>query len=216
MRINIVSGDAMVSYDKELGFKACIPFSESMISGKVTEKEPFSQGFMTERSRALSISLDKYKKRFAQQLLKLRSTDDVHVYFGEDLFCQLNLITLLAYLERIGVSKVTYHVIFEDEMRETALIENVETQGFGEIYRTVLIDHTTTGTSLEITNKAIMLYSDYLDDNGALATFIKANPDDTVLQLTFKLIKQYAQYGLSDVQCAEVIGRVRSSISEQQ
>lgn len=215
MRINIVSGEAMASYDKELGFKACIPFSESMISGVVTEKEPFSQGFMAERSRVLSVPLDKYRKRFAQQLLKMRSTDEVHVYFGEDLFCQLNLITLLAYLERIGISKVTYHVIFEDEMKETALIENVETQGFGEIYRKVLIDRETTGTCLEITNKAIMLYSDYLDNNGALAAFIKANPEDTVLQLTFKIIKQYAQYGLSDVQCAEVITRVRDSVGQQ-
>ncbi len=204
----------MVSYDKELGFKACIPFCESMISGKVTEGEPFSQGFIAERCRTLSIPVDKYRKRFANQLLKMRSSDDVHVYFGEDLFCQLNLITLLAYLERIGISKVTYHVVFEDEMKETALIENLETAGFGEIYKAVLINHTSVGTSLEITNKAIMLYSDYLDNNGAIASFIKSNPDDTVLQLTVKLIRQFAQYGLGDVQSAELINRVRSTVKE--
>lgn len=204
----------MVSYDKELGFKACIPFCESMISGKVTEGEPFSQGFIAERCRTLSIPVDKYRKRFANQLLKMRSSDDVHVYFGEDLFCQLNLITLLAYLERIGISKVTYHVVFEDEMKETALIENLETAGFGEIYKAVLINHASAGTSLEITNKAIMLYSDYLDNDGAIASFIKANPEDTVLQLTVKLIRQFAQYGLGDIQSAELINRVRSTVKE--
>ena len=215
MRINILSGEAMVSYDKELGFKACIPFCESMISGRVTDNEPFSQGFIAERCKALGIPVDKYRKRFAGQLLKMRAGDEVHVYFGEDLFCQLNLITLLAYLERIGISKVTYHVVFEDEMKETALLENVETAGFGEIYKAVLVNHTTIGTSLEITNKAIMLYSDYLDDNGAIATFIKANPEDTVLQLTIKLIRQFAQYGLGDVQSAELIDRVRKSSATQ-
>ena len=215
MRINIISGEAMASYDKELGFKAYIPFCESMISGKVTETEPFSQNFIAERCRILSIAVDKYRKKFASQLLKMRAGDDVHVYFGEDLFCQLNLITLLAYLERIGISKVTYHVVFEDEMKETSLIENVETAGFGDVYKAVLVNHGTAGTNLEITNKAIMLYSDYLDDNGAIATFIKANPEDTVLQLTVKLIRQYAQYGLGDVQSAELIERVRKSVSEQ-
>ena len=92
---------------------------------------------------------------------------------------------------------------------------NVETAGFGEVYKAVLVNHGTAGTNLEITNKAIMLYSDYLDDNGAIATFIKANPEDTVLQLTVKLIRQYAQYGLGDVQSAELIERVRKSVSEQ-
>jgi len=215
LRINIVSGEAMASYDKELGFKNCIPFNESMISGVVTEKEPFSPSFIAERCKVLSKAIDKYRKSFVNQLLKMRSNDEVHVYFGEDLFCQLNLITLLAYLERIGISKVTYHVIFEDEMKETALIENVETSGYGEIYRKVLINHETTGTNLEITNKALMLYSDYLDDNGSIASFIKANPEDTVLQLTIKLILQYAQYGLGDVQSAELIERVRSTVRQQ-
>ena len=217
MRINIVSGDTMALYGDNLGFKPNpIAFCESMITGNVTDPIPFSQSFIAERSKALGTSIDKYKKKFAFQLLKMRATDDVHVYFGEDLFCQLNLITLLAYLERLGIKEVTYHVIFEDEMKQTALIENLDTTGFTEIYKAVLINRTTVGTPLEITNKALMLYSDYLDDNGAIATFIKANPEDTVLQLTVKLIIQYAQYGRGDVQSAELIERVRKSVSEQQ
>lgn len=211
MRINIISGEAMASYDKELGFKSYIPFCESMVSGTVTAEEPFSQEFVAQRSDALSISIDKYKKKFVNQLLKLRSGDDVHVYFGEDMFCQLNFITLMAYLERIGVPKVTYHVIFEDEMKETALLEGVETAGFGDVYKTVLIRHETIGTGIEITNRGIMLYSDYLDDSGKIASFIKANPEDTVLQLTVKMIKQLAEYGLGDVQSAELIARVRKT-----
>lgn len=211
MRINIISGEAMASYDKELGFKSYIPFCESMVSGNVTEEEPFGQKFVALRSDVLSVPTDKYRKKFVNQLLKIRSGDDVHVYFGEDMFCQLNLITLLAYLERIGVPSVTYHVVFEDEMKETALLEGVETSGFGEVYKAVLVRHETTGTNIEITDKGIMLYSDYLDDNGRIASFIKSNPEDTVLQLTVKLIKQFAEYGLGDTQSAELIARVRKT-----
>ncbi len=206
----------MESYGAELGFKNAIPFCESMITGKVTQAEPFSQGFIAERAKALGTSADKYKKRFAFQLLKMRANDDVHIYFGEDLYCQLNMITLLAYLEKISVRTVTYHVIFEDEMKETALIEGLETAGFGEIFRSVLINGTITGTPLEITNKALMLYSDYLDDNGRIASFIKSNPEDSVLKLTVKLIKEFPEYGLGEEQCKALILRVRATVPTQE
>ncbi len=213
MRINIISGEAMAEYSQELGFKNYVAFNESMIDGKVTEGTPFSQNFINERAKVHGIHADKYRKRCAQGLLKMRAGDEVHVYFGEDLFCQLNLITVLAYLEKLGVQKVTYHVIFEDEMKETALIENLETAGFSEIYKAVLVRHESIAVPLEITSKALMLYSDYLDDNGRLASLIKANPEDSVLQLTVKIIKQMAEYGLGTEQCANVIERVRATVT---
>lgn len=209
MRINIVSGDAMAEYGDSLGFKNCISFSESMIDGIVKDEVPFSQNFINERAKVHGTHPDKYRKKCAQQLLKMRAGDEVHVYFGEDLFCQLNLITLLAFLERTGIQKVTYHVIFEDEMKETALIENLETSGFSEIYKAVLINHSTVAVPLEIIEKGLMLYQDYLDENGKLATFIRSNETDSVLQLTVKIIKQLPEYGLGTEQCAYVIGKYR-------
>ena len=209
MRINIISGDAMAEYGDNLGFKNYIVFGEAMIDGIVKDSAPFSQNFINERAKVHGIHPDKYRKKCAQQLLKMRSGDEVHVYFGEDLFCQLNLITLLAYLERTGIPSVTYHVIFEDEMKETAVIENVETAGFSEIYKAVLINHQTASVPLEIMEKGIMLYQDYLDENGKLATFIRSNETDSVLQLTVKIIKQLPEYGLGTEQCAYVINKYR-------
>ena len=202
MRINIVSGDAMAEYGENLGFKNCTIFAEAMIDGIVRDPVPFSQSFISERAKVHGTHPDKYRKKCAQQLLKMRSGDEVHVYFGEDLFCQLNLITLLAYLERIGV-------VFEDEMKETALIENLETTGFSEIYKAVLINHTTASVPLEIMEKGIMLYQDYLDENGKLATFIRSNETDSVLQLTVKIIKQLPEYGLGEEQCSYVVNKYR-------
>lgn len=209
MRINIVSGDAMAEYGDNLGFKNCYVFSESMIDGRVSDPQPFSQSFINERAKVHGLHPDKYRKKCAQQFLKMRSGDEVHVYFGEDLFCQLNLITILSYLEKIGIQKVTYHVVFEDEMKETAVIENVETQGFSDIYKKVLIDHEICATPLEIMDKGLMLYSDYLDENGKLASFIRSNETDSVLQLTVKIIRQLPEYGLGTEQCANVINKYR-------
>lgn len=209
MRINIISGDAMAEYSEQLGFKNYTSFSEAMIDGTVKDMAPFSPSFINERAKTHGLHPDKYRRKFAQHLLKMRAGDEVHVYFGEDLFCQLNLITVLAFLERQGIDKVTYHVIFEDEMKETALIENVETSGFSEIYKAVLINHTSIAAPLEIIENGIKLYLDYLDENGHLATFIRSNPEDSVLQLTVKIIKQLPEYGLSAEQCAYIIGKYR-------
>ena len=209
MRINIVSGDTMAEYGDSLGFKSCYAFTESMIDGNVSDPQPFSQNFINERAKVHGTHPDKYRKKCAQQFLKMRSGDEVHVYFGEDLFCQLNLITILAYLERIGIQTVTYHVIYEDEMKETAVIENVETAGFSEIYRKVLINHEICATPLEIMDKGLMLYSDYLDENGKLAAFIRSCETDSVLQLTVKIIRQLPEYGLGTEQCAYVINKYR-------
>ena len=209
MRINIVSGDAMAEYGDKLGFKNCYIFAEAMIDGTVKSDVPFSQNFINERAKVHGIHPDKYRKKCASSFLKMRAGDEVHVYFGEDLFCQLNLITLLAFLERTGIPSVTYHVIFEDEMKETALIENVETAGFSEIYKAVLINHQTAPVPLEIMEKGISLYLDYLDENGKLATFIRSCETDSVLQLTIKIIKQLPEYGLGEEQCSYVVNKYR-------
>lgn len=199
----------MAEYGDKLGFKNCIAFNEAMIDGTTTQEKPFSQGFISERAKIHGVHVDKYRKKCAQSLLKMRSGDEVHVYFGEDLFCQLNLITLLSYLEGIGISKVSYHVVFEDEMKETALIENLETAGFSEIYKAVLINHQATSVPLEIMEKGVSLYLDYLDENGKLATFIRSNETDSVLQLTIKIIKQLPEYGLGEEQCSYVVNKYR-------
>ena len=199
----------MAEYGEQLGFKNCTIFAEAMIDGIVKNDTPFSQNFINERAKVHGIHPDKYRKKNAQQLLKMRAGDEVHVYFGEDLFCQLNLITLLAFLEKQGIDKVTYHVVFEDEMKETALIENLETTGFSEIYKAVLINHTTANVPLEIMEKGISLYLDYLDENGKLATFIRSCETDSVLQLTIKIIKQLPEYGLGEEQCSYVVNKYR-------
>lgn len=209
MRFNIVSGDDMAQYADTLEIKGnIIIFSESLISGPV-KSQPFSEQFISERSAFHSVNADKYRKKFAHSFLKLRKGDEIHLWFGEDLFCQLNMICVLAHLEKIGIQDAVFHVVFEDEMKQTALL-NISSKGFCDVYNNVFIDKKIVPTGIEITDKALTLYSDLLDDNGVLATFVKQNLDDSVLSLTVKIIKSYASYGLGDVQCKEFIERIRS------
>lgn len=209
MLFNILSGDEMAQYADTLQIKGnIICFSESLISGPV-KGQPFSDKFISERSAFHQVHPDKYRKKFAQSFIKLRQGDEIHLWFGEDLFCQLNLICVLAHLEKIGIADAVFHVVFEDEMKQTALL-NISSKGFLEVYNNVFINKTVVPTGIEITDKALTLYTDLLDDNGVLATFVKQNPDDSILSLTVKIIRSYASYGLGEVQCKEFIERIRS------
>ncbi len=210
MRINILSGDAMVSYAEQLGIKDhIIAFGEAIITGRVTS-EPMSNEFTSARVASLGTSNEKYRKRIVQPLSKLRSSDEVHLWFGKDMFCQMNLICVLAILESKGIEKATFHEVFEDEMVEKGVTE-VETRGFIQCYEEILVNHNSYVTPLDSINSVLEMYFEFIGaDKGPLISFIKENPDDSVLTLTIKIIKGFAEYGLGDVQCKDLILRVRA------
>ncbi len=210
MIINILSGDCMVEYSEQLGFKdKVIAFGESVITGRLTS-EIFSPDFITARASSLGIHQDKYKKRFVQPLTKLRSTDDVHLWFGVDMFCQMNLICVLAILEKAGIEKATFHEVFEDEMIEKSVTQ-ISTQGFSQAYEAVLVNHNAFVTNIDSVNSAQELYFEFINaENGPLCSFIRENSEDSVLTLSIKIIRSFAQYGLGDIQCKDLILRVRA------
>ena len=61
-----------------------------------------------------------------------------------------------------------------------------------------------------IDRKAIMLYFDYLSDDGRLAQFIRSQPqekgEDELVRL---LLKESYDYGLSDIQARNLIKGIR-------
>ena len=208
MKINIVSGDAMAPYAEKLGCKEHMTaFGESIISGEVSPNL-FSPEFISARAASLGTAPDKYRKKIVQPLLKLRASDEVHLWFGKDMFCQMNLIAVLAVLERAGIKSAVFHEVFEDEMVEKGSSE-IETEGFGKIYADVIVNHVRCATSVPTINDAMELYFEYINADGPLCSFIRANSADSVLGLTIKIVKQFPEYGLGDIQCAELIGRIR-------
>ena len=198
----------MAEYSEQLGIKEhTTPFGEAVISGKLTENI-FSKEFISARAASLGTSPEKYSRKIAQPLSKLRPDDEVHLWFGKDMFCQMNLICVLAVLEKAGIKSAIFHEVFEDQMIEKGSTV-IETSGFSEVFRSVLINHKPVVTSVDSVNSAMEMYFEFISTNGPLCDFIRSNNEDSVLTLTFKIIKGFAQYGLGDIQCKELILRVR-------
>ncbi len=211
MVIHIISGDTMNEYSHELGFNGhVVVMSEEMMSGS-THSDIFSNEFIKTRSEFHKIHPDKYKKRVALPFLKMRQGDEVHLWFGTDMFCQMNMLTVLAFLEKLGIDKATFHEVFEDEMKEISKSE-ISTAGMSEVYKSVLINHEFCASTLEVLNKAQDLYFETITLRGPLCDFIRENKEDSVLALTVKMIRSFAQYGLGDVQSARLIETVRAAL----
>ncbi len=215
MIINILSGDVMGQYADKLGFSdKVIPFGESMITGHPTS-DIFSKEFIAERAASLKTTPEKYRKKIVFPLSKLRSTDEVHVWFGRDMYCQINLITVLALLEKSSIKSAVFHEVFEDDMVEKSKTE-ISTDGFTDAYNSILVNREPTVTGLDTVNSALEMYFEFINAEGSLCDFIRENKDDSVLTLTLKIIRSYAEYGLGDVACKDLILRVREKQGDNQ
>ena len=99
MRFNIVAGEELRKI--MLGFvDDPIPFNEDMSKGAYTN-EPFTEGFIKERSAVHGVSADLYKEKlsaFLKMLSAINDDDYVHLYFGEDETCLANRRFLIAFL----------------------------------------------------------------------------------------------------------------------
>lgn len=210
MVIHILSGDAMAQYSDTLGFSGyTIAFAEEMISGDA-HIDIFGTEFCKIRADFHNMNPDKYKKKIAYPMTKLRTGDEVHLWFGKDLFCQINMLTCLAYLEKLGIKEATFHEVFEDEMKEMS-VTKIQTDGYLKSFESIVINKTSVATPLEALNSVQDMYFEYHSLNGPLCDFIRENSETSVFALTVKIIKQFAGYGLSDVQSKSLIERIRNT-----
>lgn len=215
MILNITNGDYFNRYFlKKLNTQYlgnALPFREAMIQGD-TKKEVFSDEFIQTRALALSVSEDFYREK-AEDILNLANThqnyEKLQLWFGKDSFCQLNLLTLLAFLEKIAYQGELSLFIIDDE--SFAVIERdikIQLGNYQKLYETILIDKKMPSNFGIIYKKAVELYFDYLSPDGALAQFILKNKEKSEDTLMKELLLRTKEYGLSDSNILSLIQRI--------
>ena len=116
MHINITCGQyANDYYSKKYNNEVFIPFNEAMIYGNPHE-DIFSKNFILERIKTHKTTKSEYMSKMKSFLdLKDKLNQyEITCWFGEDKFCQINLLTLLAYLDQINYKKeITLNLINE-------------------------------------------------------------------------------------------------------
>lgn len=119
--LNILNGQVMYEEFKNkklMGDSDYAPFNEAMCVNPATT-QVFDEDFIKTRAEGHNSSVESYTK--GNRSIKKTFTKEykcIVLWFGEDMFCQMNLLTLLSYLEQSCYEgKVYLNSFREDEFK---------------------------------------------------------------------------------------------------
>ena len=210
---NIVSGEEFVNCKDMFGIRGeVLSFNEAMADGRPKGKI-FSQEFIEERLKTHKVSAEEYDKTVLGNIKKIDLGGELSLYFGFDMFCQINLLTLLAYLEQKNYNKnVTVYIC--DEIKHTVADRlSVFPKGFNAFYEKIVVSREKIITNFSYLDNAENLYFNYANRSTAvLGELLKDCGETEEYGIIRYLILNDTVYGLGDRQWADWLKRL---INEQ-
>ncbi|WP_242490975.1 helix-turn-helix domain-containing protein [Priestia endophytica] len=213
--LNILNGQVMYEEFKDkklMGDADYVPFNEAMCVNATT-KHVFNEEFIKTRASGHHEPVEKYIKKVINPLDNLFNKEFkcMVLWFGEDMFCQMNLLTLLSYLEQSEYDgKVFLNSFREDEFKVSQT--ELELGNYDAVYNEVLVNHKKQKPShelLPVVYQAIDIYLDMLKENNAVVKYISKNKDLPTLELVNRLFNLFPTIGYGDSQYIELINKTR-------
>ncbi|SDO19805.1 hypothetical protein [Halobacillus aidingensis] len=189
-----------------------IPFNEAMCAGETCETI-FSEEFIKTRALTHGVSESDYRRITVEKLEAVfhEGRNHLKLWFDEDMFCQINLLTLLAWLDLIGYEGEVELCLTTQQFERLASC-TLHVAGYHSMYKQVLINRAVPSeVSLPPLKKGMELYLHYKDADNELVRFIKDHPDLSEEKLVVLMIGTFRAYGLGDVQYLQLIRSVRAS-----
>ena len=217
MKIYITNGEYYNKYfEEKTGNKGC-PFNEAMMYGDA-HPQVLSLNFIKLRAKQFSFVTPESYARKMKPIISLPSkckhADEIYLYFGLDTFCQINLLTVLAFLEQNGFSNDLYLNIIDDYSMKT-IKESIKFKlgVYDNLYQNVVVKKEKPEDNFGVIDKhAIDLYFDYLNPDGRLVRLVKENitkGDGEILEI---LMDNSKEYGISDSMAMDLIDMVKDNI----
>ena len=207
--LNILNGQVMYEVfqtNKLLEKGEYIPFNEAMCSHE-TSVAIFSDEFINLRALGHKVSIQEYKNLTMTPLKPLfeKEYKCIVLWFGDDMFCQINMLTVLAYLEQVAYKgKVFFNMV--NEMTYEIETTEIFLSSYKKVYQQVLIDHQFPNIKvIPSMFEGIRLYMEYIKADNEIITYIRKNEDQSQNELLENLFQSFPQYGLGDVQYLKII-----------
>ncbi|MBQ9922142.1 MAG: hypothetical protein IJO52_08140 [Clostridia bacterium] len=209
---NITNGEGFNAHFEKEHSQAGIPFNEAMMDGIATEAV-FDDRFIDNRSSVHDVTKQEYltkMQKFHDFINNQNDYDEVVLWFGDDTFCQLNMLCVLAMLEKSGyIGKISSVLINDTDLSVIKEKSPVIDDRYAELYEEIIVNKRYAECRDPVMRRAVRLYFDYLDENGRLATFIREHEELSEYDLTVGLLTAGEDYGLSDIQAAELIKKYK-------
>jgi AraC-like DNA-binding protein len=211
--LNILNGQVMYDEFKNerlMGESDYAPFNEAMCVNSATE-QVFDEEFIKTRAEGHNNSAENYIKKVIHPLEGLFKSEYkcIVLWFGEDMFCQMNLLTLLSYLEQSDYEGKVYLNSFREDEFKVSQTE-LKLGKYCSVYKEVLVNHKKPSVELlPVLYQAINLYLDMLKEENAVVKFISKNKDLPTKELLKKLFHLFPTIGYGDSQYIELINRIK-------
>jgi hypothetical protein len=208
-KLHILNGQVMYNEFKQKDYlkgELMIPFNEAMCFGDVLESL-FSHEFNKLRANVHHVAEAQYSEITLRPLETLFNDEFSHIelWFDSDMFCQINVLTILGLLDKSEYTgKIDLHIV--DGQSEPVDNFSLNADGYYEMYKQVLIHKQMPSKVYPgILKQGIELYLTYLNKDSELMEYIQRNihmPENTLVKL---LLKNFRTYGLGDTQYLELI-----------
>jgi AraC-like DNA-binding protein len=207
--LHILNGQLMYEEFKSgklMGVSDYAPFNEAMCVNATTD-QIFDQEFINIRAAGHHESVEGYIKKVIDPLINLFNKEYkcIVLWFGEDMFCQMNLLTLLSYLEQSGYEgRVFLNSFREDEFRVNQTELNLGP--YYSAYKEVLVRQTKPSSELiPVMYQAINIYLEMLNEDNAVVKYINKHKDLPTKELLKRLFELFPTVGYGDLQYIELI-----------
>ncbi|WIY63140.1 AraC family transcriptional regulator [Bacillus arachidis] len=213
--LNILNGQVMYEQFQThqlMGKSDYVPFNEAMCSHETSETI-FSDEFKKLRALGHQVSLQEYESITISPLKPMfeKRYRCIVLWFGDDMFCQMNLLTVLAYLEQVGYKGVVFLHMVNEMTYEVEEIK-ISLKGYKEIYQQVLIRQRLPKVQLmSVMSQGIRLYLECLKKDNEITAYIKKHLDKPQDELLKDLFQLFPEYGLGDVQYFKIIETIAKS-----
>lgn len=192
-------------------------FNEAMCCGEVDEVI-FSHGFIEKRVNSLNSTKEQYSNIVLNPLKPLlqNNFNAIVLWFGEDMFCQINMLTMLAYLEQINFQgEVLFCMSIEHTDEIISNIFELDIKGSLQRYKTILCNRKVPEEIImEVMQKGIEMYLTYRDKESEINRFIMEHINEEENNLIGDLLREFPKYGLGDLQYMELINDIKENIRD--
>lgn len=211
MELNITNGLYFNEYAKNKFEGVFIPFNEAMIDGELLFPL-FDNNFVKKRIEVHNATKEDYqiKMQFFLSANNLKNYEVVNLWFGLDTFCQINMLTMLAYLEQIEYKgKIFYQAIDDSSFELVNLKTEICLGQFISAYNQ-LKNGQPIFTKYSFIDSASKDYLYLKNKNNRFYCYIRENIKKiTEHQLMIDILNDSAQFGLSDVYIKKMIDEIK-------
>lgn len=214
--LNVLNGQAMFEQFRSqqlMGQSDYVPFNEAMCVHEATF-DIFSPAFNQVRAIGHHSSLAGYEQIVVEPLqpLFMQKYQCIVLWFGEDMFCQLNLLTVLAYLEQQGYTGTVYFNAVQEQTYDVQQTE-ITLDGYASLYREVVLEKQMPDVPLmPVLYQGISLYLDMHREENELTRYILSHPKVGKEEVMHNMLKLFQRYGLGDRQYIELIEKIRGEV----